>query len=240
MMTRSTVGRFLILAVLLVSLGVIAQAALIITKGTGKAVAKGNPAPVAAPVAVAASTPSPQPAASPAPASADPAAPPPLAESAPVRVVYPGPLGDSPMQAHKFGTPAPSMPPAAPSPLAAPLTPAAAPAPAQPVEQASAPVSPAPPSVAAAPPPAPTAPVEVAAADADVQPAPAATDPAPTGKSGVDLNSASVEVLNHLGGGHIGQTIVAHRPYRSVEDLVKKRVVRRSVYDQIKNQLAAR
>ena len=48
MMTRSIVGRFLILAVLLVSLGVIAQAALIITRGPGKAVAKANAAPLAA------------------------------------------------------------------------------------------------------------------------------------------------------------------------------------------------
>ena len=38
MMTRSIAGRFLILAVLLVSLGVIAQAALVITKDSGKKV----------------------------------------------------------------------------------------------------------------------------------------------------------------------------------------------------------
>jgi DNA uptake protein ComE-like DNA-binding protein len=55
----------------------------------------------------------------------------------------------------------------------------------------------------------------------------------------VNLNKASVDVLNRLGGGHIGQAIVAHRPYRSVADLVKKRVVRRSVYEQIKDQVAA-
>ena len=77
--------------------------------------------------------------------------------------------------------------------------------------------------------------VQVASADAGAQPA---ADAAPSGK-GINLNSASVDALNHLGGGHIGQSIVQHRPYRSVEDLVKKRVVRRSVYEQIKNQVAA-
>ena len=234
MMTRSTVGRFLILAVLLVCLGVIAQAALIITRGTGKAVAKGNAAPAAAPVALAASTLTLQPA-SPAPASVDAAPPQPVADSAPVRVVYPGPLGDTPIQAHKFAGAAPSMPLSAPSTLAAPSTPVA-PAAVQP----TAPVALAPPvAAAAAPTPAQPAPVVVAAADADVQPATAAADPAPAGRGGIDLNSASVEALNHLGGGHIGQSIVKHRPYSSVEDLVKKRVVRRSVYDQIKGQVAA-
>ncbi len=54
-----------------------------------------------------------------------------------------------------------------------------------------------------------------------------------------NLNSASSTALDHLGGGHIGQSIIKHRPYHSVEDLVKKRVVRRSVFEQIKNQVAA-
>lgn len=233
MMTRSTVGRFLILAVLLVSLGVIAQAALIITKGTGKAVAKGNVGPSVAPVAVAASTP--QPAASPTPASADAAATPPVGETAPVRVVYPGPLGDTPIQAHKFAGAAPSMPLPAPSTSVAPLPTAASPAP---VAPPAPPVAPAPPIVAAAaPPPAKPAPVVVAAAEPDAPPV--AADPAPAGKGGIDLNSASVDALNHLGGGHIGQSIVKHRPYTSVADLMKKRVIRRSVYDQIKDQVAA-
>ncbi len=56
---------------------------------------------------------------------------------------------------------------------------------------------------------------------------------------GVNINNASVEALDHLrGGGHIGQAIARHRPYRSVEDLVKKRVLRRDLYEQIKNQIA--
>ncbi len=226
MMTRSIVGRFLILAVLLVSLGVIAQAALIISRGSGKAAAKADVAPAPAPTAaVAALTPAPA-VAAPAAAVAPPAAvagpaspaaqPAPSADAAPIRVVYPGPLGDAPVQPRKFADSAPATP----------AVPAAQPVPAA-----------APPAPAAAPPAAakPAA-VVVASAEADTQPT---ADAAPAGKGGVDINSASVDALNHLGGGHIGQTIVQHRPYRSVEDLVKKRVVRRSVYEQIKNQVAA-
>ncbi|WP_237477583.1 helix-hairpin-helix domain-containing protein [Lichenibacterium dinghuense] len=234
MMTRSIVGRFLILAVLLVSLGVIAQAALIITRGPGKAVAKANAAPLAAaPASAVASAASAAPAQqAPAPATGAPAqqAVQP-ADIAPVRVVYPGPLGDTPVQPRKFAAAAPSVP-AAPPP--------AAPAPA-PAAQAAAPVAAAPaapaatPAVAAVPAPAKPSPVVVASADADTQPA---AEP-PAGKGSVNLNSASVAALDHLGGGHIGQTIVKHRPYGSVEDLVRKRVVRRSVYEQIKNQVAA-
>ena len=215
MMTRSIVGRFLILAVLLVSLGVIAQAALIITRGTSKAVAKASTDQSAMPVAVAAST-----AAPPATPPADAAPSQTASDPAPVRVVYPGPLGDTPIQAHKSAGAAPTTP--------------AAPAPA-PVTTPVAPPPPPPPVEAAAVPP-PAQPVVVASADADTQ---AAAAPAPAGKGGIDLNSASVDVLNHLGGGHIGQSIVKHRPYSSVEDLVKKRVVRRSVYDHIKDQVAA-
>ena len=71
---------------------------------------------------------------------------------------------------------------------------------------------------------------------------PAIEDSAPTaassGGGGIDLNHASIDALNRLkGAGHIGQAIVSHRPYRSVEDLVKKRVLRRDVYEQIKQQV---
>ena len=226
-MTRSIVGRFLILAVLLVSLGVIAQAALIITKGSGKAVAKTNAAPAAAPAAVAALTPAADAARGPVPVQATDAAPPAVppaqsaADTAPIRVVYPGPLGDAPIQPRKFTAAAPAT------------TIASQPAPgAQPAVAAVPPA----PVAAAAPAPAKPAPVVVAAADADTQPTPEA---APAGKGGVNLNSASVDALDHIGGGHIGQSIVKHRPYGSVEDLMRKRVVRRSVYEQIKAQVAA-
>ena len=77
-----------------------------------------------------------------------------------------------------------------------------------------------------------------------VQPiTPTATPPneaAQAGAQGVNLNTASIEALNQIpGAGHIGRMIASHRPYRSVEDLLTKRVVRKSVYDPIKDQVAA-
>jgi DNA uptake protein ComE-like DNA-binding protein len=57
----------------------------------------------------------------------------------------------------------------------------------------------------------------------------------------VDLNKSSVEQLNNLkGAGSLGRAIVRGRPYKSVEDLVKKRVVRRTAYERIKDQVAVR
>lgn len=68
----------------------------------------------------------------------------------------------------------------------------------------------------------------------------ASSEPKPSAKrGGVNINHASIDALNHLpGAGRIGQAIADHRPYRSIEDLLAKRVVRRSVYEHIKNQLA--
>ena len=234
MVTRSIVGRFLILAVLLVSLGVIAQAALIISREPGHATAKTDAAHGVAAMAALATTPAN--AATPDPSRAVTAAPVQAAETAPVRVVYPGPLGDAPAPVRKITDAAPASPlattPAVPVQTAAVQSPAPAPAAVPTVSaepQATAALDAAPVVPAAA-----TAPVVVAAAESDTQPA------ADTGAGhGINLNNASIDALNHLGGGHIGQTIVKHRPYHSVEDLVKKRVVRRSVYDQIKNQVAA-
>ena len=233
MVTRSIVGRFLILAVLLVSLGVIAQAALIISREPGRTAAKADAARGVAAVAALATTP----ANAATPDQGAVAAPAQAAEAAPVRVVYPGPLGDAPAPVRKITDAAPAFPlgaaPAVPvqtASFAAPV-PAAAPVATPPAGAAPQATTALDPTPAAAPPPAP---VVVAAAESDTQPA------ADTGTGhGINLNNASVDALNHLGGGHIGQTIVKHRPYRSVEDLVKKRVVRRSVYEQIKNQVAA-
>ena len=234
MVTRSIVGRVLILAVLVVSLGVIAQAALIITHGPAKK--SGTAQQVDAN------------------AAAD------QQDTAPIRVVYPDPLGDNPLPTRKIANAAPASPlPDAASIAALPsLTSSSVGA----IAQASA-------SQedfdtgeqkASTPSPAATA-LPVAAANVDASPATSATpaievastDPAtpnaavPTEQTaeasgkGVNINSASAEALNHLqGGGRIGQTIVQHRPYRSVDELVKKRVLRRAVYDQIKNQIAAR
>lgn len=60
------------------------------------------------------------------------------------------------------------------------------------------------------------------------------------GTQALNLNTASVEALNQIpGAGRIGRMIASHRPYRSVEDLLAKRVIRKSVYDRIKDQVAA-
>lgn len=57
----------------------------------------------------------------------------------------------------------------------------------------------------------------------------------------IDINSASIEAMDHLTqAGHIGSAIARHRPYRSVKDLLTKRVIRKSVYDRIRTTVAAR
>ena len=95
MVTRSIVGRVLILAVLVVSLGVIAQAALIIEHGPAK-----KSGLVQAGSAL---------------SGAD------QQDTAPIRVVYPGPLGDSAAPARKIADAAPASPlPVAASPVAMP------------------------------------------------------------------------------------------------------------------------
>jgi len=54
----------------------------------------------------------------------------------------------------------------------------------------------------------------------------------------VDLNRASFEQLNSLkGAGALGRAIIKHRPYKSVDDLVKKKVLRRPVFEKIKHQV---
>lgn len=54
----------------------------------------------------------------------------------------------------------------------------------------------------------------------------------------VDLNRASFERLNSLkGAGALGRAIIKGRPYRSVDDLMKKRVLRRPVFEKIKDQV---
>ncbi len=57
----------------------------------------------------------------------------------------------------------------------------------------------------------------------------------------VDLNAASVQELNSLrGAGLIGKAIVRGRPYRSVDDLLNKRIVNRSLFARIKDQVKVR
>lgn len=236
MVSKSIVGRFLILAVLLVSLGVIAQAAIIITQGSSKRIAKRDgstsvaAASLAEPQASAAATPA-APNAAPAPATALA----PSADSNPVRVVYPGPLGDMPIQPRKITASVATSPTDAPAqaPVPQPVVPAPS-ASAVPQATAAPAVATAEPTPLDAVKPAPTPTVEASAEPDTAPPASAAA----TGH-GVNLNNATVAQLNSMGAGHIGQAIVQHRPYHSVEDLMKKRVIRRSIFDQIKNQVAA-
>jgi DNA uptake protein ComE-like DNA-binding protein len=54
----------------------------------------------------------------------------------------------------------------------------------------------------------------------------------------VDINTASVEELNRLGG-RFGRAIVAGRPYSSIDELVSRRVLTRSTFSQIKDQITA-
>ncbi|MBN4095371.1 MULTISPECIES: helix-hairpin-helix domain-containing protein [unclassified Methylobacterium] len=155
--------------------------------------------------------------------------------------------------------------PAAPQPSATvrrveppPAAPAAPPAPAAPSAPPAAAVEPAP-----APPggaPAPTQmPSDATAFPAEPLPREAQPDPSAQEAAGqaevdraedsagpralaiLDLNTASVADLNHLrGGGAIGRAIVAKRPYTSVEQLLSKRVLSRSVYEKIKDQVTVR
>jgi hypothetical protein len=54
----------------------------------------------------------------------------------------------------------------------------------------------------------------------------------------IDLNTASLAELNGLkGGGAIGRTIIQHRPYASVDQLLSKRVLNRATYQRIKDQV---
>lgn len=57
----------------------------------------------------------------------------------------------------------------------------------------------------------------------------------------VDLNRGSLEQLNSLkGGGRIGRAIIQARPYSSVEDLLRKKVLSRSTFDKIRDQVTVR
>lgn len=141
--------------------------------------------------------------------------------------------------------------------------PAPAPRRSEPLPDASAP-APAPPSppepVPAPPPertvvpgptpePSPFRPVPTIVRAAPDEPQPQAADPVaaadrnaePRAVDLVDLNAGSLAELNALkGGGSIGRAIVQHRPYASVDQLLSKRVLSRTTYQRIKDQVTAR
>src|SRR5215204_3336755 len=54
----------------------------------------------------------------------------------------------------------------------------------------------------------------------------------------IDINTASVDELNSLGA-RFGRAIVAGRPYTTIDELVSKRVLTRSTFSQIKDQITA-
>lgn len=128
-----------------------------------------------------------------------------------------------------------ALPPPAPVRVVKPAEPSPEP---RPVAEAPPPALPTSPPADPAPSPAPvarTAPLESdPVAEAEENAPPAAV-------SLIDLNTASVAELNGLkGGGAIGRTIVQHRPYASVDQLLSKRVLNRATYQRIKDQVSVR
>ncbi|MWV21864.1 helix-hairpin-helix domain-containing protein [Methylobacterium sp. 2A] len=67
-----------------------------------------------------------------------------------------------------------------------------------------------------------------------------ADEPSSMPGGSVDLNTASVEQLNALGAGMIGRRIVEFRPYAAPDELLSRRVLKRSDYDTIKNAITVR
>lgn len=133
----------------------------------------------------------------------------------------------------------------APEPAAAAAPPAQTAAQVDPAPQPAAqidvaPAQPAAPDASTAP--QPSAPVEVpqqmASLEAPVVADAAQDDGAPKSNR-VNINTASPSALDHLpGAGRIGRTIVSHRPYRTVKDLVSRRVLRTSDFAKIQAHIS--
>jgi DNA uptake protein ComE-like DNA-binding protein len=63
----------------------------------------------------------------------------------------------------------------------------------------------------------------------------------PETSSLVDLNTASFAQLNALkGAGALGRAIIKGRPYTSVDDLMRKKVLRRTAFEKIKDQVTVK
>ena len=156
---------------------------------------------------------------------------PPWQDSAAPRTVYPSPSGASASTPTQGAAASPATSTAS---ATQPPTPVPEPATAKPDALRALALEPAAPQPSATPGSAArTAPSD--AFDAQrVESAAAAADEA----ARVDINTASVEDLNRLGG-RFGRAIVASRPYASVDELVSKRVLTRSTFSQIKDQITA-
>ncbi|GJE17712.1 hypothetical protein AIGOOFII_2428 [Methylobacterium marchantiae] len=128
----------------------------------------------------------------------------------------------------------------APSPIRSPSRPATPPT--SPEGQATAATSPVPaPSGGPAAPLAQTPPLRTSQTETQQAVEDAADSAGPPAVSVVDLNTGSLAELNGLkGGGMIGRAIIQRRPYTSVDQLLSKRVLSRSTYDRIKNQVTVR
>ena len=64
----------------------------------------------------------------------------------------------------------------------------------------------------------------------------ARVDSTPSEPKLIDINTASADDLNRLGE-RFGKAIIAGRPYRSVHELVSKRVLKRSTFSRIKDRI---
>ena len=143
-----------------------------------------------------------------------------------VRVVYPGPYGtgtSTPMQA----IPSAAQPTAAATTSGEPSLTVTRPETGEP--SASPALSAAHTSPATPSPLRPSSPAEQPGAPEPVRLT--ASDP-----ERVDINAASAEDLNRLGG-RFAKAIIRGRPYRSVDELLSKRVLSRSTLSQIKDQI---
>jgi DNA uptake protein ComE-like DNA-binding protein len=57
----------------------------------------------------------------------------------------------------------------------------------------------------------------------------------------VDLNTASLAELNALrGAGAIGRAIIRGRPYRSIDELMSRRILSRARFEQVKGRVSVR
>ena len=68
-----------------------------------------------------------------------------------------------------------------------------------------------------------------------------ATTPPAAKQAQVDINSASPAELKAVTGSEAdAKKIVEHRPYKSTDELVQKKVMSKATYDKIKDQIVAK